>query len=142
MLKVEMKEINSIVGAVNGIYREAARKLGVSDSELNILYMIYDQGEGCRQSTICRMTNLPRTTVNSSLRRLEKTGMIYLKQGEGRNTLIYLTPRGSEHMKSTAERLVAAENAFYTRWTAEEREQFTALYRRFAQDLAAEVEKI
>ena len=46
MLKVEMKEINSIVGAVNGIYREAARKLGVSDSELNILYMIYDQGEG------------------------------------------------------------------------------------------------
>ena len=67
---------------------------------------------------------------------------LYKERGLSGGHVIILTPRGSEHMKSTAERLVAAENAFFTRWTAEEREQFTALYRRFAQDLAAEVEKI
>ena len=45
-MKVEFKEFNSIIGKINGIYHEAALKMGMSDSERDILYVLCDKGSG------------------------------------------------------------------------------------------------
>ncbi len=139
MLKVELKEFNSIIGTIEGLYHEAAVKLGLPDSEFNILYMIYDQGSGCKQSTICRMTGLTRSTLNSALQRMEKSGLLYLKQGQGRNTLIYMTDKGNELMHKTIERVVAAENRIYLSWSKDDQEKFVSLNRRFAEQFKEEL---
>lgn len=139
MLKVELKEFNSIIGTIEGLYHEAAVKLGLPDSEFNILYMIYDQGSGCKQSTICRMTGLTRSTLNSALQRMEKSGLLYLKQGQGRNTLIYMTDKGNELMHKSIERVVAAENRIYLSWSKDDQEKFVSLNRRFAEQFKEEL---
>ena len=142
MLKVELKEFNKVIGTINSLYHEAAIKLGLPDSEFNILYMIYDQGEGCKQSTICNMTGLTRSTVNSALQRMEKSGLLYLKQGKGRNTHIYMTEKGNMLLQQTVEKVVAIENKIYLSWSKETQSQFVALNRRFAESFKDELKNI
>ena len=142
MLKVELKEFNSVIGMIEGLYHEAAVKLGLPDSEFDILYMIYDQGSGCKQSTICRMTGLTRSTLNSALQRMEKSGLLYIKQGQGRNTLIYMTDKGNELMHETIERVVAVENKIYLSWSREEQELFVSLNRKFADSFKEELKNL
>lgn len=142
MLKVELKEFNSVIGTIEGLYHEAAVKLGLSDSEFDILYMIYDQGSGCKQSVICRMTGLTRSTLNSALQRMEKSGLLYLKQGQGRNTLIYMTEKGDELMHNTIERVVAVENRIYLSWSKDDQEKFVSLNRRFAEQFKEELKNL
>ena len=85
-MKVEFKEFNSIIGKINGIYHEAALKMGMSDSERDILYVLCDKGSGCNQSVLYKETGMTRSTVNSAIRKLENKGILYLTAGTGRNT--------------------------------------------------------
>ena len=43
----EMNRYNYLVSEIDAVYHEAALRLGLSDSALNILYAICDNGEGC-----------------------------------------------------------------------------------------------
>lgn len=142
MIKVELKEINSAISIIDSLYHEAAVKMNMSDSEFNILYTICDRGVGCNQSEVCKMSGLSRSTVNSALRKMEKQGYVYLTQGEGRNTRIYLTEEGEKYMSETVERLVAAENRIYLSWTKNERDTYVSLNKKFANALKEELNKL
>ena len=79
-------EYTHLAGEINSLYHEAAVKMGISDSVMNILYVICEKGDRCLQSEISRLTGISRQTINSAIRKLEKDGIVYLKQGQGRNT--------------------------------------------------------
>ena len=76
---------------ITSLYHEAAVKMGISDTVLNILYVLCERDGQCLQSDIFRLTGISRQTINSAIRKLEKDGFAYLKQGEGRNTMVCLT---------------------------------------------------
>lgn len=142
MLKVELKEFNNILATIESLYHDANVKVGISDSEFNILYTICDQGVGCNQSAVYRIAGLSRSTINSALRKMEKNGLIYLRQGEGRNTKLYLTEKGEEYLHDTVERIVAAENRIYLSWTEEERKAYVELNRKYANALKEELKDL
>ena len=89
-------EYTYLAGEINALYHEAAVKMGVSDSTMNILYVLCEKGDACLQSEISKLTGISRQTINSAIRKLEKDGIIYLKQGEGRNTIVCLTEKGKQ----------------------------------------------
>ena len=92
-----MKEFNIVSGAINGYYHEAALKLGISDAEMNVLYVLSYEGSGCYQSLLYKNTGMTRSTVNTIIRRFEKEELLYLKSGKGRNTCVYLTEKGEKY---------------------------------------------
>mgnify|MGYP000967954586 CR=1 FL=1 len=81
---------------ITSLYHEAAVKMGISDTVLNILYVLCERDGQCLQSDIFRLTGISRQTINSAIRKLEKDGFAYLKQGEGRNTMVCLTEKGKD----------------------------------------------
>ena len=79
---------------ITSLYHEAAVKLGISDTVLNILYVLCERDGQCLQSDIFRLTGISRQTINSAIRKLEKGELVYLEQKEGRNTMVCLTEKG------------------------------------------------
>lgn len=122
-------------GEINSFYHEAAVKMGVSDSVMNILYVICEKGDRCLQSEISRLTGISRQTINSAIRKLEKDGIVYLEQGQGRNTIVCLTEQGKTYAAEKIYPLFEIENKIWNEWTAEEQQQYLALTRKYRDGL-------
>ena len=73
---------NHIYKEYNIIYHDAAMRLGLSNSEFDTLYAICELGDGCKQSDICRTTFIPKQTVNSAIRSLQKKEYLTLASGK------------------------------------------------------------
>lgn len=130
-MRVAFKEFNRIIGNINGAYHDVCMKLGISDSEFDILYILCDLGDGCNQSAFYKNSGLGRSTINSAIKKMEKNGLIRMERGTGRNTLIYLTDAGKALSARTAERVIAIENTIYDSLSREEQELFTRLNERY-----------
>ena len=85
----------------------------------NILYVLCDQGSRCSQSEIGRLTGISRQTINSAIRKLERDGIVYLEQGQGRNTIVCLTEQGKAFAAQRVVPLLEAEQKIWTEWTPE-----------------------
>lgn len=117
---------------ITSLYHEAAVKMGISDTVLNILYVLCEREGQCLQSDIFRLTGISRQTINSAIRKLEQDGLAYLEQGEGRNTLVCLTEKGHDFSAEKVRPLFQIENKIWNEWTVDEQERyllFTQKYR-------------
>lgn len=137
-----MKEFNIVNGAISSCYHEAALKLGISDAEMNVLYVLSYEGNGCYQSLLYKNTGLTRSTVNTIIRRFEKEELLYLKNGKGRNTCVFLTDKGERYLESTAQKIVEIENRIFMNWSEEERMIFLHLNQKYASELKDEIDKM
>lgn len=134
--------INYMMSEVKAIYHEAAVRMGIADSVQNVLYAICANGEQCPQSDIYKQTGISRQTINSAVRKLEKEGFVYLKQGPGRKTTVCLTPRGRALAEEKARPLLRIEDEIYQSWTQEEREIYLELTRRYRDALKKKLEEL
>ena len=62
------KEFYNLLSQVNSVYHDAALKLGLTDSELDILYSLNEHGSGCNQSIFYKETGTTKSTINSAHR--------------------------------------------------------------------------
>lgn len=132
---LEAEQYTHLAGEINSLYHEAAVKMGISDSVQNILYVICEKGGQCLQSEISKMTGISRQTINSAIRRLEKEGIVYLKQGNGRNTIICLSEKGKKFALEKIHPLYEIENKIWNEWTQDERQQYLTLTRKYRDGL-------
>ena len=98
------KRYNYLSSEINSLYHQAAKKMGISDSVQNILYVLCDQGNQALQSEICSISGISRQTINSALSKLEQQGLVRVEPDKGRNTMVFLTEEGQ---KFAAEKIVA-----------------------------------
>ena len=69
---------------LDDLYHNLALRQGLSDSASIILYALYLLGDGCLQRDICDLSYISKQTINSSIRRLEQDGYLYLQPEIGR----------------------------------------------------------
>ena len=127
----QLMDFNHIYKEFNDIYREAAMKVGLSLSGFDILYSICEMGDGCLQRDISQMCCIPKQTVNSSIRKLEKEGYLTLKKGKGRDMHIHLTAGGQKLMEEKIYPVIAAENQAFSSMSEEECEKMLELYEKY-----------
>ncbi len=141
-MDIKFREYNQTINVIDSLYHEAAVTLGLSDCELEILYLLCEEGSGCNQSVFYKQTGLSRSTVNSAIRKMEQKGLLYLEAGTGRNTRVVLTEQGETYLSETAGKIVEIENRIYDTWTQEELDLYLALNERFAEQLAEGVAQL
>ncbi|RKJ40772.1 MarR family transcriptional regulator [Acutalibacter sp. 1XD8-33] len=125
-------EYNALIHDNDSLYRAAARRLGVSDCTLWILYSLRAESQPLTQKRLCGLMYLPKQTVNSALKAMEAEGTITLSAGDDRRTrVISLTETGEELARRTADRVVLAEEQALAGMGREERERFLRDYRKF-----------
>lgn len=97
----------------NQLYRDVATSFGISESAFSILYAIFLAGEkGISQRDICVQMCIGKQTVNSSIHKLEREGVVVLKSGPGRRGLLsHLTPVGLELAERAIVPMIEAELA-------------------------------
>ena len=135
-----MKRFNHLIGEINAAYHMASLKLGVSDSVMQILYTIYDVGESCLLTDICRLTGMTKQTVNSAIRNMEKDGTVCLIPVNSKSKKVALTAKGILLASQTVAKLVKAENAILDAWSEENVARYLALTKRYLDALKEKVE--
>lgn len=134
----EIMDFNKVAREIEAAYHEASNKLGLSDSERDILYVL-SQMEAS-QSEVCAMTGLTKQTVNSAVKKMINAGYIEPLKGEKKEKLIF-TSKGKDYAESTIAKLVAAENKIFSRWSKEEQNEFIKLNQKYLELFKAEVNR-
>lgn len=135
-MKSAFQEFNQIDGQIERSYHAAAVKMGLSDSELWILYTLVTNDSKMLQAELTALTAMSKTTVNSALKKLEREGVLSLKPSSGRNTCVSLTEKGEQLTDETVCRLVELENRIYESWSPAEQAMLIRLNRDYADKLA------
>lgn len=131
----EMRRFNYLISETNAAYHEAALKLGMSDSVMQILYTICNSGDSCQLGEICSLSGISKQTVNSALRKLEAGEIVYLEASGGRKKRVCLTDKGRVLAAGTVVRLMEIENSILESWPKEEVEQYLELTRKYLEAL-------
>ena len=96
-------------------YHAYATRHGVSDSFLFLMYIFFEDGDGVTQAEIGQILNVPKQTLNSSLKKMEADGLIYLRidEQDKKRKRVYLTELGINKMNELIKPLIEAENLAY-----------------------------
>lgn len=137
-----LKEFNRIYKKTNEIYHDIALRLGLSDSAFDILYSISELGDGCLQKDICNATCIPKQTIHSSIRQMEKSGYLTLSSGKGRSMHITLTDLGKNLLERTIYPVMQMEGEAFHCMTDEECQQMLALFGKYIQALGDAAKKL
>lgn len=95
----KVKYLNSMLCEIDNLYQTILLKNGISDSEYVVLFSLLELGEGCLQKDIANNGYINKKTTNSTIKKLEKNGLITLKAGKYPNMHIYLTDEGKSFIK-------------------------------------------
>lgn len=122
----EITEYNRMFGEASNIYARYAASHGISTTTMNILYSIYTREDICTQSQICKDWEMPRQTINSCLKGLEKDGIVTLTfcDGNRKSKHIRLTSQGEEMAGRIIAPLIQRENAAFQALEPEERQLY------------------
>lgn len=141
-MRLAFKECNEILGRIDGLYHEAAVKLKLSDSEMNILYTMQSFPEGCNQSAIYKGTGLTKSTVNTALKKMQKNNIIEISPGDGRNTWVSVTSKGHKLIKNTVGKVREIENEIYDSWAKSQQDTFMQLISDYAEKLKDKINQL
>ena len=106
----KVKFLNSMLSEIDSIYQELLKSKGVSDSEYVVMFAIKELGEGCLQKDISDNSYVSKKTINSTIKKFQKEGLIELKLGKYPNMHIYLTDKGREYMENNIMPILEVEN--------------------------------
>ncbi len=137
----EMKRFNHLISETEALYHEIALKLGLSDSASQILYTICNNGESCPLQEICRISGIRKQTINSSLRKLEADGIVYLEQISGKSKNVCLTEKGKILAENTVAKLITAENDVFSSWSKEDVDKYLELTELYLTEMKKKSEK-
>lgn len=139
------KELQELVGLnkeVDELYHNIAVSLGFSDSALDVLYALYCLGDGCSQAQICRQCYSSRQTINSSIAKMAREGLIYLEQGQGRQRRICLTGEGRAVIREKIHPVARMERAAFMELDGGERGQLLRLMRKYSDSLQRQAARL
>lgn len=120
-----------LTSEIDATYHEAALKCGISDSAMRILYTLSLGGGKQLLSDIVHLSGISKQTINSSLRKLEKDGIIYLEMAGQRKKKVCLTKKGAALAQSSAMKVLKYEDEILGSWSQEERDMYIRLTERF-----------
>lgn len=139
----ELKRYNYLCSEIDALYHEASFRLGLSDSAMQILYAICNNGGGsCPLHEICRLSGIRKQTLNSALRKLEKENLIFLTAQTGRKKLVTLTEAGRQLAGRTAVRLISLENEIFRSWSPEDQQEYLRLTQKYLTAFRAKVDTL
>ena len=91
----ELQHLSVLTAEIDSLYHETSLTLNCSDSIMTTLYHLLGNNGECGISKLCELGSFPKQTLNSTLRKLEKDELIFLK-----NSLIYFPFKRFEFKKT------------------------------------------
>lgn len=140
----EMAEYDKLQKKFEEIYHDYAKRCGVADSVLWILYSIKGGAGIHTQKELCDSWNFSKQTINSALKQMEGQGLLRLEAADGnrKNKLICLTEKGEGLAEQVVLPLMEAESRALAGFGKEEWAAFLGLTRKYIMGIQEGIEKI
>ena len=133
-------EYNQLLKECDNIYHDAAIRAGLSDCAFWILHALWEADHVFTQSEIGDNASMPRQTVNSALKKLEKDGYLVLEKIDGKmGKSIRLTEAGERFAQTHIAPIAAAEERVCAQFTQQEQEEFLTTFRTLVNRLRKEI---
>lgn len=128
-----VERLSYLTCEIDMMYHETAKRIGLSDSAMRILYVVCLYGEECQLTDIVSLAGISKQTINSALRKLEGAGLLFLEQegGRGGRKKAVLTEKGKRFVQGTVYKVFQLENQVFEFWTEEEKETYIALTQKY-----------
>ena len=135
-----MHQVNCLASDLDSLYHQASLKLGLTDSTMMVLYLLYEKDGSCPLNEIRKETNISKQTLNSAIRQLESENIVYLKPTSGREKTVFLTETGTDYTSRTIVRLYNAECNAFQDWTETEVRQYLYLMDKYNRAFRKQIE--
>lgn len=136
-----MRRLAISMNEVNGTYYYCARKLGVKENTLALLYAL-DDGEPHTQKQINEDWLIPKTTINTIVKELMAAGYItLLHERQTREKTILLTDEGKAYTRGLLKTIYTAEQIALKKTLQEFTPEFIDAFDCFATHLCSEFHK-
>lgn len=110
IISEKVKYLNNMLCEIDNLYQSLLLEKGLSDSEYVVLFSILELGEGCLQKDIATNSFINKKTINSTIKKLEKNGLIKLEAGKYPNMHIFLTDSGKKYIQKNVIPIIEIEN--------------------------------
>ena len=139
-MNAERKYMRRIVNAINymdGLYENGDQITGVKGNEIILLYAL-DDGQPHTQKQLCTEWMMPRTTVNTIIKKWEKQGYLVLQHvaGTRREMEICLTSKGKAYADDMLKEMYKVEDEAMRETLAQCSPQFIEDFELFVQNLS------
>lgn len=142
-LDERLKQYNDITKENDELYRDLAKKFGLSECAFWILYYLRTEYGEPTQRGIGASFYLPKQSINSALKKLEAEGYIALCIGGNRRQKgLLLTAAGRKLCEETVDHIIGAEKNALGSLSEEERENFMELYHRYTEQFKVNTQMI
>lgn len=137
----EIRRLMIAVNQVEGLYYSAAKKNGVKENTLTLLYAL-DDGKSHSQKQICEEWFIPRTTINTVVKECVEAGYITLVNEEhSKEKKVAITDKGKIYVQTVLQEVYQAEQNAMTETLKEFSPDFVKALEQFVQHLQNEFEQ-
>ena len=137
----EIRKIMISVNALEGIYTQAAKKVGVKENTLAFLYAL-DDGKNHSQKKICQEWMIPKTTLNTIVKECVEAGYVILEpEGHTKEKEIRLTEEGKNYTRKVLNQIYEVEKRAFESTLREYSAEFPQAISRFSSHLYEEAKK-
>lgn len=128
---------------MNSIYHIWAKRHGIQDTTLFVLYVINNTVPYCTQSQICNKLLLPKQTVSQILSGLEKEGYIIKEPNtkDRRNKIIKFTEKGINFATPILDELKLSEIESFNQISQEQRRTIVESFKLLSNSLNKNLSK-
>lgn len=144
IISEKQEAINQVCEFIDDIYYQYASSFGITDTELSILYALSEHDGEYLQSDICREWSYSLQTIHTTIKNMEKRGLIELicKAGNKKNKYIHLTAAGRKLVDSIMIPLITAEEEALGMLSDEEQDILLPILQKYANALKETVGKV
>lgn len=136
-----IRSIMTSVNVIDGAYALYAKKIGLKENTLSLLYAL-DDGNPHSQKEICEQWLIPKTTINTVVREcVEKGYIVLVKSRPTREKEICLTSKGRKYAKQVLEPAYDLESSAIKKVLASFSPEVVLAMEQFANSLKEETEK-
>jgi len=136
-----LKRLNSILSEVDNLYQSLLKAHDISESEYVVMFAINELGEGCSQKDISENGYASKKTINSTIKKFEKDGILKLKPAKYPSMQIYLTDDGKKYMQDNIIPILKLESNVLDDVPENEFEALAQCYRKHLNAFRHHVEK-
>ena len=132
---VQIRRIMLSINQIDGAYYQWARKTGLKENMLALLYALSD-GRSYSQKQLSEEWLIPKTTINTLIRECVLKGYVVLRhEPHTREKLICLTDTGKEYTEDVLKALKLAEMRAFDETRKKFPIEFEAVFEEFANRL-------
>lgn len=136
LVSKRLAEYNSIIKEHEDLYRQLAKRFGMSECSFWILYSLRETNTSITQSELCYALSQPKQTINSALKKMQDYGFIELLINQDRRKkYIRLTDKGALLAQETVDKVILLENQTFDTFTEEEQSLFLQLLHKYTDNL-------